>query len=130
VERLSASSADLSPEFSLGSLDDTASGSLSRSRLGSGTVSDAEDADCCAGVVPSSSSSLVSRLNRSFSSWNLLPRSSSIGTDSSEDLASLAGHDASAADLSDDLCSTLLFRQVRLGPITFGFISSFSLIFH
>lgn len=74
VERLSAGS-DISPEFTL-SLDD---GSF----LGC-AMSDADDVD-----------SLSLRLNRSFSSWTLFNRSSSIYTDSSDDLGSLGEEDRS-----------------------------------
>ena len=81
VERMSASS-DLSPEFTL-SLDD-GSFVAPRSRIGSCSMSDTEDGDA-----------FSVRLNRSFSSWTLFNRSSSVYTDSSEDLASLTGDEGS-----------------------------------
>ena len=82
VERMSAGS-DISPEFTL-SLDDGSF--LSHSRIGSCSMSDADDAD-----------SLSLRLNRSFSSWTLFNRSSSVYTDSSDDLGSL-GEAGAAGD--------------------------------
>ena len=66
--------------------------------MGSCTVSDLEDGD-----------GLSIRLNRSFSSWNLLKRSSSIYTDSSEDLASLGGDTST----SEEICSSLLKQVLK-----------------
>lgn len=98
VERMSASS-DLSPEFTL-SLDE---GSFaSRSRIGSCSISDPEDLD-----------SLSLRFNRSFSSWTVFNRSSSVYTDSSEDLASLGG------DGSEERNSSLV-RRLEYGEKDIG----------
>ena len=77
-----SASSDLSPEFTL-SLDD-GSFVAPRSRIGSCSMSDTEDGDA-----------FSLRLNRSFSSWTLFNRSSSVYTDSSEDLASLTGDEGS-----------------------------------
>lgn len=100
VERMSASS-DLSPEFTL-SLDD---GSFaSRSRIGSCSVSDPEDLD-----------GLSLRFNRSFSSWTLFNRSSSIYTDSSEDLASLGGE--GSEDRQSSLVRRLEYGEKDIGKI-------------
>lgn len=94
---------DLSPEFlSRLSLDD---GSLlTRSRMGSCSISDADDAEA-----------FSLRLNRSFSSWTLFNRSSSLYTsDSSEDLASLEGGGGGDFD-SSDKSSQSLMRRLEYG---------------
>lgn len=95
-----SASSDLSPEYTL-SLDDGSF--LSRSRIGSCSISDAEDVD-----------GLSFRLNRSFSSWTLFNRSSSVYTDSSEDLASLGG-----ADGADDRTSSIM-RRLEYGEKDIG----------
>ena len=100
VERMSASS-DLSPEFTL-SLDD---GSFaSRSRIGSCSISDPEDLD-----------GLSLRFNRSFSSWTVFNRSSSVYTDSSEDLASLGGE--GSEDRNSSLVRRLEYGEKDIGKI-------------
>lgn len=94
-----SASSDLSPEFTL-SLDE---GSFaSRSRIGSCSISDPEDLD-----------SLSLRFNRSFSSWTVFNRSSSVYTDSSEDLASLGG------DGSEERNSSLV-RRLEYGEKDIG----------
>ena len=99
VERMSSS--DLSPEFTL-SLDD---GSFaSRSRIGSCSISDPEDLD-----------SLSLRFNRSFSSWTVFNRSSSVYTDSSEDLASLGGE--GSEDRNSSLVRRLEYGEKDIGKI-------------
>lgn len=85
---------DISPELTL-SLDDGSF--LARSRIGSCSMSDADDAD-----------SLSLRLNRSFSSWTLFNRSSSVYTDSSDDLGSLG-------DGAGDERSASLVRRLEYG---------------
>ncbi len=100
VERMSASS-DLSPEFTF-SLDD---GSFaSRSRIGSCSISDPEDLD-----------GLSLRFNRSFSSWTVFNRSSSVYTDSSEDLASLGGE--GSEDRNSSLVRRLEYGEKDIGKI-------------
>ncbi|XP_046445577.1 dual specificity testis-specific protein kinase 1-like isoform X2 [Daphnia pulex] len=99
VERMSSS--DLSPEFTL-SLDD---GSFaSRSRIGSCSISDPEDLD-----------SLSLRFNRSFSSWTVFNRSSSVYTDSSEDLTSLGGE--GSEDRNSSLVRRLEYGEKDIGKI-------------
>lgn len=94
-----SASSDLSPEFTL-SLDD---GSFaSRSRIGSCSISDPEDAD-----------GFSFRFNRSFSSWTVFNRTSSVYTDSSEDLASLGG------DGSEDRHASIV-RRLEYGEKDIG----------
>ena len=99
VERMSSS--DLSPELTL-SMDD---GSFaSRSRIGSCSISDPEDLD-----------SLSLRFNRSFSSWTVFNRSSSVYTDSSEDLTSLGGE--GSEDRNSSLVRRLEYGEKDIGKI-------------
>jgi len=93
VERMSGSS-DLSPELRL-SLDD---GSFL-----------SEDSGTSAGF------SL--RLNRSFSSWTLFNRSSSICTDSSDDLASLGGGETFASGDVDHRIGEGFIRRREYGVV-------------
>ena len=98
-----SASSDLSPEFTL-PLDD---GSFaSRSRIGSCSVSDPEDLD-----------GLSLRFNRSFSSWTLFNRSSSIYTDSSEDLASLGGGEGGEDRHHHSLVRRLEYGEKDIGKI-------------
>jgi len=93
VERMGGSS-DLSPELRL-SLDD-------RSFL-------SEDSGASTG-------GFSVRLNRSFSSWTLFNRSSSICTDSSDDLASLGGGETlTSADA--ERVGEGLFRRLEYGVV-------------
>ena len=108
VERMSASS-DLSPELRL-SLDDGSF--LSRSRLGSYSASDAED-----GGGSGSGVGFSLRMNRSFSSWTLFNRSSSICTDSSDDLASLGGDTFSCEERNGSLIRRLEYGEKDIGKI-------------
>ena len=91
-----SASSDLSPEFSFGSMEDDSS-PLSRSRIGSCTVSDADDSD-----------GFSFCLNQSFSSWNLMKGTPSTYTDSSDDLAHLCND----AFYSENFRSSL-FKKVN-----------------